>query len=148
MSNQNTQQYVTFVRRLYDEVYSKGNLQVLDEIMSENVKLHDPAAPQHKDGLRSIKELENSYKKAFPNKKVKLDDIFGLEDKVVVRWTCHGTQKGDLQGIAATNKDFTISGISIYKFSNGKIAEMWQFWDRLGLLEQIGEVERSACLHY
>lgn len=146
-SGHGTQSYLPLVRRLFDEVFNKGNVSVLDEFFSSNVKLHDPAHMHKNTGLSSLKEIETSYIKAFPNKKVKIDDIFLAEDKVVVRWTCTGVQKGPLQDIAASNKPFTMSGISIYTFANGKIAEIYQNWDRLALLEQIGEIQPAMALH-
>lgn len=143
MSSQN----INLVRRLFDEVYTKGNFALLDELMAPNIKLYDPARPQHREGLQAFKEVERIYKQAFPTKKLKIDDIFASEDKVVARWTCQGTHKGELEGISPTNRDFKISGITIYRFTNGKIVEIWQTWDRLGLLEQLGEIEPATALH-
>lgn len=141
------QDNITLTRRLFDELFTKNNLKAADEVIATNVKLLDPAAPNFKGGLNEFKERESVFIKAFPNKTAKIDDIFGTEDRVVFRWTCTGVHKGDLQGIAPTNKNFKISGISIYRFNNGKITEIIQMWDRLGLLEQIGEVEPTLALH-
>lgn len=146
-SPQSTQQSLTLIKRLFDEVYTKGNLNLIDELVATNVRRHDPARTEHETGIQAFKELERIYKQAFPNKKLKIDDIMAVDDKVVVHWTCTGTHKGDLEGIPATNRDFKITGITIYRLANGKITELWQNWDRLGLLEQIGEVERASALH-
>lgn len=142
------QQNIALGKRLYDEVFNKGNLSVCDEIIANNVKINDPAMHNgHTEGLKAFKDAETQYKKAFPNKKITIDDIFANEDKVVVRWTCQGVHKGELQGIAPTNRSFKISGISIYQVANGKITSAFQFWDRLGLLEQIGEIQPALALH-
>lgn len=146
-SQRENQKNVSLARRLYEEVFNKGNLQVCDEIISDRVILNDLAAKRFGSGLKGFKEAEATYKRAFPDKKVEVDDIIGAGDKVIVRWTCSGTQKGNLEDVPASNKKFTISGISIYKFENGKISEAWQMWDRLGLLEQIGEVHPAHALH-
>lgn len=138
---------ITLVRKLFDEIYSKGNLNAFEELFSKNLVVHDPAVPHGKEDFNAYKETENNYKRAFPNKKAKIDLIFSSDDKVVALWTCQGTHKGDLQGISASNQNFTITGISIYKLSNSKIVEVWQSWDRLGLLEQLGEIEPAAALH-
>lgn len=143
----NATQNVTLTRRLFDEVYNKCNISALDTLVSPNVKLYDPAQTHKNTGLSSLKEIETSYMKAFPNKKMKIEDIFAAEDRVVVRWSCTGVQKGPLHDIAPSNKPFNISGISIYKFANGKIAEIYQNWDRLALLEQIGEIQPAMALH-
>lgn len=146
-SPQSTQQSLTLIKRLFDEVYTKGNLNLIDELIASNVRWHDPARTQHETGIQSFKEMERIYKQAFPNKKLKIDDIMAVDDKVVVHWTLTGTHKGDLEGIPATNRDFKVTGITMYRLANGKVTELWQSWDRLGLLEQIGEVERASALH-
>lgn len=143
----NSQQNVTLVRRLYDDVFTKGNLSALDELLASNVRLMDPALPKIKEGLQSFKNAESVYNKAFPGKRVKIDDIFATDDRVVVRWTAEGTHKGSLQGIEPTNRSFKITGISIYRLANGKITEINQQFDRLGLLEQLGEVQPAVALH-
>lgn len=142
-----TQENITLIRKLFDELYTKSNLRVADELVATNVKLMDPAAPNFKGGLVEFKERETMYNKAFPHKTLKIDDIFATDDRVVARWTCTGVHKGELQGITPTNKNIKISGISIFRINNGKVTEISQMWDRLGLLEQIGEVEPALALH-
>jgi predicted ester cyclase len=51
-----------------------------------------------------------------------------------------GTHQGDLNGIAATGKQFAISGISVTRFTNGKMIEGWVNWDALGMMQQLGLV--------
>ncbi len=140
-------QNINQTKKLFEEIYNKGNLTMLDGLVANNVRLNDPATRQQKEGLKALKDTEASYIRAFPNKKVKIEDIMSSEDKVIVRWTCQGVHKGELQGISPTNKEFKISGISIYRFANGKVTEIWQSWDRLGLLEQIGEIQPALALH-
>ena len=62
----------------------------------------------------------------------------------MTRWSCHGTHKGDLNGIAPTGKQFTISGVTITRFSNGKMVAGWVNWDALGLMQQLGVVPELA----
>ncbi len=143
-----SQQYIQQVKKLFDEVYSKGNVDAINEFFDKNVKLHDAAAPNFKGGISELKERESIYMNAFPNKQFKVEDIFAVDNKVVVRWSATGTHKGELQGIRATNKNVKISGISILVFDNqGKINEIYRAWDRLGLLEQIGEIQPAMALH-
>ncbi len=146
MENTNTQPMINLVKKLFTEVFTKGNISVSDELVDTNVKLHDPAT-RNGHGLASFKDTENTYKRAFPTKKLTIEDIFAAGDKVIVRWTCQATQSGPLQDISASNKKINISGISVYRISNNKIVEIWQSWDRLGLLEQIGEIQPALALH-
>lgn len=142
-----SQQNIELVKKLFTELYSKNNLSIIDQMFSPNVKLNDPAVPHFQGGTAALRELENNYKNAFPNRNCKIDEIFAVEDRVVVRWTCQGTQKGELHDIAPTGKNIKVMGISIYHISNGKITEISQSWDRLSLLEQLGVIEPSLALH-
>lgn len=142
-----SQQNIELVKKMFTEIYSKNNLSLIDQMFSPNVKLIDPAVPHFQGGTAALRELENSYKTAFPNRSCKIDEIFAIEDRVVVRWTCQGTHKGELHDIAPTGKNIKVMGISIYHISNGKITEISQSWDRLSLLEQLGVVEPFLALH-
>ena len=63
-------------------------------------------------------------------------------DKVATRWVSTGTHQGELQGIAPTGKNISITGISVARFANGKIAEEWANWDALGMMKQLGIISQ------
>ena len=139
-----SQDNTSLVRKLF-ECYNKNNpnqLNCFEEVLTSDVKLHDPAVSNLKPGIQGIKQAENSYITAFPNRSATIDAILTSGDQVIVRWTATGTHKGKFHGMNPTNKDFKISGISIYRISRDKISEIWQVWDHFGLLSQLGE------LHY
>jgi len=73
-----------------------------------------------------------------------IEDIIAEGETVIARWSCRGTHKGDLSGIAPTGKQFTISGVSIARFSGSKMAEGYVNWDALGLMQQLGVVPALA----
>lgn len=142
-----SQDNINLVKKYIEEVHNKGNLSAMDQFLSSSFTVYDQALPHQKENLSQYKETEALYKKAFPNKNVKIDDIFSTEDKVTARWTVQGTQKGTFKDVSATNKNVKISGISTYQIKNGKISEIHQVWDRLGLLEQLGEIQPAAAFH-
>lgn len=139
-SNHNMSQ----VKRLFEEVFNKGDLSACHELVSDTVKMHDPDPTE---GLEAFKAKERLYQQAFPQKRVRIDDLFAINDKVVVRWTAQGVHRGELPGLPATGSEIKVTGISIYRLENDKISDIWQEWDRLGLLEQIGEVQPSYVFH-
>jgi steroid delta-isomerase-like uncharacterized protein len=128
------------VRRLFEEVWNKGNLPVADELFAENYSHHDSSTPEFGRGPASEKKRANLYRTAFPDVRLTVEDIIAEGETVTARWSCKGTHKGDLSGIAPTGKQFTISGISIASFTNGKMVEGWVNWDALGLMQQLGVV--------
>ena len=130
----------TVVRRLFEEVWNKGNLPVTDELFAPNYAHHDSSTPDVGRGPESEKKRATLYRTAFPDLRLTIEDITAEGETVMARWSCRGTHKGDLSGIAPTGKQFTISGISIARIANGKMAEGWVNWDALGLMQQLGVV--------
>jgi len=130
----------TVVRRLFEEVWNKGNLPVTDELFAPNYAHHDSSTPDVGRGPESEKKRATLYRTAFPDLRLTIEDIIAEGETVTARWSCKGTHKGDLSGIAPTGKQFTISGISIARFTNGKMVEGWVNWDALGLMQQLGVI--------
>ena len=73
-----------------------------------------------------------------------VEELFAEGETVVARWSCRGTHKGELNGIAPTGKQISITGISIARFAAGKIVEGWVNWDALGLMQQLGVVAEAG----
>lgn len=132
------QKNMDLVKKLYAEVYSKEDISHLDQFFTNDLKMKDPAQPNFTGGLQQYKNIENQYKTAFPTKNMHIDQIYSSGDTVIVNWTCKGTNKGTFMDMPSTGKNFTIQGISIYRFKGDKISEISQVWDRMGLLEQLG----------
>jgi ketosteroid isomerase-like protein len=128
------------LRRSFEEVWNKGNLHVADELFTPNYADHDPSTPDLGRGPESEKKRATLYRSAFPDLRLTIEDIIAEGETVMARWSCRGTHKGALNGIAPTGKQVTISGVSIARFANGKMAEGWVNWDALGLFQQLGAV--------
>jgi steroid delta-isomerase-like uncharacterized protein len=132
------------VRRLVEEVWNKGNLPVTEELFAPNYVHHDASTPDVGLGPESEKKRATLYRTAFPDMRLTIEDIIAEGDSVTARWSCRGTHKGDLSGIAPTGKPITISGITIARFASGKLAEGWVSWDALGMMQQLGVVPEFA----
>jgi steroid delta-isomerase-like uncharacterized protein len=132
------------VRRLFDEVWNKGNLPVADQLFASSYTHHDPSTPDFGHGPESEKKRATLYRTAFPDFRLTIEDLTAEGETVTARWSCHGTHKGDLNGIAPTGKPFSISGISIARFISGRMVEGWINWDALGLMQQLGVVPELA----
>jgi len=132
------------VRRLIEEVWNKGNLSLVDELFAPNYEHHDSSSPDFGRGPESEKKRATLYRTAFPDLRVTIEDIIAEGETVMTRWSCRGTHKGDLSGVAPTGKQFTISGITVARLANGKMAEGYVNWDALGLMQQLGVVPELA----
>jgi predicted ester cyclase len=125
------------IRRLFEEIFYKGNLAAADEFIAPNVIYHPfpPTFPGGPDGFRFVFKTLSS---TFPDQRIAIEDVIAEGEKVVVRSTFSGTQTGPLMGLPPTGKYCTQSQISIFRLANGKVTEYWFNADDLGMLRQLG----------
>lgn len=131
----------TIARRFTEDIWDKRQLDVTEEIMASDFVDHDPVSGQ-KAGRDGYKEMVGLFLAAFPDLRVKNEDVIVEEDKVVLRWTAHGTHNGQLMNIPATGKQVTLKGIDIVRIENGRIVERWGEFDALGMLSQLGVISQ------
>ena len=123
-------------RRFFEEVWNKGNLDVIDETHAAGYVLHDPTGDIQ--GTEGLRQFVMGYLTAFPDFHVTIEDAIAEGDMVVLRWTVTGTHKGELMGISPTDKEMTMTGITMGRIASGKIVEAWNNLDAVGMLQQLG----------
>jgi steroid delta-isomerase-like uncharacterized protein len=128
------------VRRLFEEVWNKGNLQVTDDLFTPSYAHHDTSTPDVGRGPDSEKKRATLYRTAFPDMRLTIEDLIAEGETVMARWSCKGTHKGDLSGIPPTGTQVSMTGVSVARFTNGKMSEGWVNWDALGVMQQLGAV--------
>jgi predicted ester cyclase len=64
-------------------------------------------------------------------------------DTEAIRWSARMTHAGDHLGMPASNKPVILTGMTFAWIVDGKVVEAWDNWDMLGLLNQIGALDRS-----
>ena len=135
-------------RRYWDEVWSTGNVAIVDEIFAPDNIFHTPGGTAPR-GAEARKPGITRWRTALPDFRATIDDIFAEGDKVVVRWTVHGTHRGNIEiesagTIPPTGKPVSFAGMDIYHFRGGKIVEYWRYWSELQLLQQLGAVPAAG----
>jgi steroid delta-isomerase-like uncharacterized protein len=128
------------VRRYDEEVWNKGNLDVIEELFAPDYVFRDPASPEEVRGPEGVRQFVETYRKAFPDFQVTTDDQIAVGDKVVSRWTIRATHQGELLGIPPSGKRIEFAGITIDRIEGGKFMETWEIYDALGLMRQIGAI--------
>jgi len=125
------------IRRVYDEVFTRWNLALLDEVVSPDFIGHEmpPGTPPGPAGFR---QFYGTLRNAFPDLRYTLEDLIAEGDRVVARWRWDATHKGTFLGIPATGQSAPVTGMAIYRLSEGKIVERWVELDRLGLAQRLG----------
>jgi len=128
-------------RRFLMEIFGQGKLAVADEIIAlDYVNAGPGALPGLPPGPEGSKQLVMVYRNAFPDVQFTIDEQIAEGDKVVTRWTAHGTHKGELAGIPPTGKSATVTGMGVDRIVNGKIVESWGLFDQFGMMQQLGVI--------
>jgi steroid delta-isomerase-like uncharacterized protein len=131
-------------RRLLEEAFNDGNLDVIDELVATDFVNHDAALPEPMIGPDAAKATIDGYRSAFPDLRLTIEEQIADDHGVATRWSARGTHQGDLMGMAPTGKEATVTGITIDRIVDGRIAESWTNWDTLGMLQQLGVVPALA----
>jgi steroid delta-isomerase-like uncharacterized protein len=127
-------------RRLLEEAFNAGNIDVIDELVTTDFVNHDAALPEPMVGPDAAKATISGYRTAFPDLRITIEEQIADDQGVATRWSAKGTHEGDLMGMAPTGKQATVTGITIDRIVDGRIAESWTNWDTLGMLQQLGVV--------
>jgi steroid delta-isomerase-like uncharacterized protein len=123
------------MKRIFEEAWSKGNVEVLDELVAPSFKQHQSDRPSTREAFKAIIQ---EVRAAFPDLKVAVEDSVAVDDKVWIRVICRGTHLGQFKGLPPTGKRFEITEIHIVRIENGKGVEHWGVADTLGLMQQLG----------
>ena len=127
------------VRRLQEEVLAQGALDVADAILAPEFAWHAPNLPPGVSPDREgIKRYATMLRTAYPDMRFTYGQIVAAGDKVVTYWMARATQSGPLMAIPPTGRPVVVTGIDIFRVADGKIAELWESWDQLGMLQQLG----------
>lgn len=133
---------------LIDEVWSKGNYKVVDQLISPNYTIrHDPGDPWENKtiDLATYKARAKMSRDVFPDQKFYIEDLVCSDNKIAISWRFTGTQEGKIPELPVTNKKVNVSGMTIYYFSQGKIIGHWQVVDRMGLIQQFGLTKKNPA---
>ncbi len=116
---------VVMTNRFIEEAWNKGDLSVLDELCDPDIVMEQTQAVV-------------SWRAAFPDYHLTVDEISAGNNKVTVEWTITGTHQGEFMGVAATGKKVKYSGIGVTTFAGGKLSKISVASDFLNLWRQLG----------
>ncbi len=127
------------VRREFEEMFSQGgNLDAAEQIYAPDYIGHEPTSGDIQ-GVEGAKQFAAAYRQAFPDLQTTIEDQIAEGDKVVTRFRSRGTHQGETEDLGpATGNRIEVTGITIERFSEGKIVEDWTNFDALGLMQQLG----------
>jgi steroid delta-isomerase-like uncharacterized protein len=134
-----TEQLKTAAQNFIEKGLNQKDLSALEAYFGPDLIDHalPPGLPP---GLEGRKMFASALVAAFPDLHVQVEDLVAEGGKVVTRYSVHGTHNGELMGIPPTGRQVSIGGIAIDRFENGRSIEHWEFYDQMGMMQQLGVI--------
>src|SRR5205807_2460476 len=126
------------VHRYFDAI-NNDDMELLAQVVAADFLDHAPVSGLP-PGLEGVKAAHLMLREAFPDVHFTVEDVIGNEDRIVVRATGRGTNKGSFFGMPATGKEISWPGFRLIRFEGGRMVEGWSIFDQLGILQQMGVI--------
>jgi steroid delta-isomerase-like uncharacterized protein len=128
------------VQRFYD-AYNNKREAILNEVIADDYVDYGHQPPGR--GVQGARSDYQDIARGFEDARFDIDEMFGDDDRVVVRWTLHATNTGPFAGLTPTQKKIEVRGISLYRLRDGKITETRNLADLLALFTQLGTIQQK-----
>jgi steroid delta-isomerase-like uncharacterized protein len=136
-----------FVTTWFDEIWNKGRLDAIDELLAEDGIVHGLGeAGGEVSGPAAFRPFVERLRGAFPDIEVKVEQVVDDGDLIAARWVATMTHTGDHLGMPASGKRVTVTGMSMTRLRDGKLVEGWNNWDMLSLMQQVDAIQPAAQL--
>lgn len=123
---------------MVEEVWSRGDLPLIDDITTEDYVQHDSGLPEPIRGRDALKETIATYRAGTPDLTKTVDRTFVDGNNVIIPYTATGTHDGEIMGIPSTGRPVEVDGVFVFEVEDGRLAQGRDLWDAFGLLGQIG----------
>jgi steroid delta-isomerase-like uncharacterized protein len=139
---ENTSQNLETNKKLIKEFTEATNAQdwdVFNDLLTEDFKRHCQATPDAKvNSVEDFINLQKSFISSMPDQKVTTKMLIAEGDKVAAYAVYSGTMSGPMGEFPATGKTAELNFMTIFRISEGRIAEIWVEWDNIAMLSQLG----------
>ena len=125
-------------RLMVREVWSAGDLALIDELATDDHVHHDPLIREPLEGRTALKEWVATVREGAPDLTKTITGTYVDGDAVIVTYTTTGTHEGEIMGIAPTDRSIEVDGVYVFHVADGTIEETLDTWDAFGLFAQLG----------
>jgi steroid delta-isomerase-like uncharacterized protein len=119
------------------EAFNAGDMAKLLSVAAPDIVIHYAEMPEPLQGRETWQQGYELVKRAFPDLKIRVDDLVAAGDKVALRLTLSGTHQGEFQGIPATGRTISYVSHEFYRVADGLVAEEWICSDMASLFSQL-----------
>jgi steroid delta-isomerase-like uncharacterized protein len=116
---------------------ARGNLHALNQDYAENAIVEDSMHPQPFIGRAAIMERKNIITSAASDAKINITNRIVTGHQVTAEWVATGVHTGDLPGLPASGRPFSIHGVTVVIRHEGKIVREALYYDVNQLYRQL-----------
>lgn len=138
------EQQKAFIRRYFAEVVSKGNLQLIPDLVAPNIVFWGPYTSEPIHGIKGFTELIAMLHAAFDDLRITENEMIVEGDTVATRWAVSGIHRGEFMGTGPSGEPFQFTGTAFYRLAEGKIIEAWSFNNSLEVLSRHGQAASAG----
>lgn len=137
-SKRQVEENIEMYTNVWDEILNKGNIDMIDTHFADDYV--NKTVTSTVNGKAEAKEYFGAFITGFSDINFVVDEIFGVDNRVIKRWTFNATHSGEFAGIPATGNKITLKGVSVSRIVDGKISEELDYMDDLGFMQQLGVI--------
>ena len=131
------------LERCFTEIWNNGNLDAAGELVHPNiVRHHERNQDEDLHGLEEFRAWISQTRQAFPDLRLTIEQIFGEADRVMAQ-CAESDSQGRIQGVPATGSGIEWTATALVRVADSKIVECWVIADTLGILQQLGVIQRT-----
>jgi predicted ester cyclase len=127
-----------------EEAYYRGNLDPVDDLYHTDVVIHQPPFPDIV-GLEAYKQNIMAARQAFTDIRFNWEEMVGEGKTMAFRSTWHMKHTGVSAKLPVppTGKEVVMKGGLFISVRNGRIIEIFEYKDYLGLFRQLGVIRNQ-----
>jgi predicted ester cyclase len=136
--------HVEIAERYVIELWEERDLDVVSALVDDDYVLREPLSLlEGRDAL--VERLRDT---TWVDVMIIIEDVIASDERVVVRQTWQGVQRGDFYGIAATHERVVLDVLHVLTIAGDRVVEDSIYYDVYALFEQLGAlppVEKLAA---
>jgi steroid delta-isomerase-like uncharacterized protein len=127
------------VRQFYEAIWNQADKTVIPDLLTEDFLFRGSLGLMQR-GHVGFSNFMDQIRAAIGNYRCDIVDMVAEGDMVSARIHYSGVHRGELFGYAPTHGKIKWEGVAMFRFRDGRIAELWVLWDTHGVVKQLARL--------
>src|SRR2546423_9878206 len=120
------------------EGWSNHDMEAVASVFTDDCIYEDVALGVVNRGKEELKAFGNGFIAGVPDLRLEVTSRFASEDRAATEWTMTGTHTGDLPGMPASGRTFSLRGVSTFELRGDRLFRCRDYWDLATFQKQLG----------